>query len=59
MAFKSEGKNIPHLCFRKELLVNSLQNGKGWQACTQQTDKSHSHTNSAVSRQVYVASMPC
>ena len=36
------------------LLVSSLQNGKAWQACAQQTDKKHSHTNSAVSRQVYV-----
>jgi len=29
-----------------------------WQACTQQTEKSHSHTNSAVSRQIYAAYMP-
>jgi len=36
------------------LLVNSLQSGKALQECAQQTEKSHSHTNSAVSRQVYV-----
>ena len=38
------------------LLVNSLQSGKAWQECAQQTEKSHSRTNSAVSRrrQVYV-----
>ena len=35
-------------------LVNSLQCGKAWQECAQQTEKSNSHTNSAVSRQVYV-----
>jgi len=45
---------VPHLCFRKVLLVNSLQIGKAWQECAQQTEKSHSYTNSAVSRQVYV-----
>jgi len=39
------------------LLVNSLQSGKTWQACAQQIDKSHSHTNSAVSRQVYVQAL--
>jgi len=33
------------------LLVNSLQ---AWQECEQQTAKNHSHTNFAVSRQVYV-----
>ena len=36
------------------LLVNSLQSGKAWQECEQQKEKSHSHTNSAVSRQAYV-----
>jgi len=36
------------------LLVNSLQSGKAWQERAQQTEKSHSHTNCAVSRQVYV-----
>jgi len=46
-------RNVPHLCFRKALLVNSPQSGKVWQACTQQTEKSHSHANSVVSRQVY------
>jgi len=46
-------RNVPHLCFRKALLVNSHQSGKVWQACTQQREKSHSHTNSAVSRQVF------
>ena len=47
-------KNVPHLCFRKVLLVNSLQSGKAWQACAQQTEKSDSHTTSAISHQVYV-----
>ena len=41
------------------LLVNSLQSGKVLQAYTQQTELSHSNTNSAVSRQVYVACTPC
>jgi len=36
------------------LLVSSLLSGKAWQACTQQEEKNHSHTTSAVSRQVYV-----
>jgi len=36
------------------LLFNSLQSGKAWQERAQQTEQSHSHTNSAVSRQVYV-----
>ena len=45
--------NAPHLWFRK-LLVSSLLSGKAWQECAQQTEKSHSRTNSAVSRQVYV-----
>ena len=44
----------PHLWFRKVLLVNSLRSVEAWQACAQQTEKKHSHTNSAVSRQVYV-----
>jgi len=35
------------------LLTNSLQNCNAWQECAQQTEKSHSHTNSAVPRQVY------
>ena len=46
-------RNVSHLCFRKALLLKSPQSGKVWQACTQRTEKSHSHTNSAVSRQVY------
>ena len=45
---------MSHLCFRQVLLVSSPQSGKAWQECSQQTEKSHSHTNSAVSRQVYV-----
>ena len=47
-------RNAPQLCFRKVLLVSSLLSGKAWQECAQQTEKSHSHTNSTVSRQVYV-----
>ena len=42
------------LCFRKVLLANSLQSSKAQHECPQQTEKSHSRTNSAVSRQVYV-----
>jgi len=51
MAFKFQGKEM---YLRKVLLVSSLQRGKAWQACAQQAKKSHSHINSAVSRQVYV-----
>jgi len=39
--------------FLKVLLVNSIQSGMVWYTCAQQTEKSHSHTNSAVSSQVY------
>jgi len=35
------------------LLVSSFQSGKTKQECAQQTEKSHSHTNSAVSREIY------
>jgi len=49
MAFKFEGKEYPAFVFAV-LLVN----GKAWHERAQQTEKSHSHTNSAVSRQVYV-----
>jgi len=35
-------------------LVSSLQSGNVWQACARPTEKDHSHTNSAVSSQVYV-----
>ena len=38
-------RNVPHLCFRKVLLVNLLQTGKAWQEHAQQTEKSHSDTN--------------
>jgi len=47
-------RNVPHLCFRKVLLVSSLLSGKARQACAQKTEKNHSHTNSAVSCRVYV-----
>jgi len=36
------------------LLVNSFQSNKAWQESAQQIEKSHSHTTSAVSRQVCV-----
>ena len=42
-------KNVPHLCFHEVLLVSSLLNSKTWQACSQQTEKNHFDTNSAVS----------
>jgi len=51
---KLGAKNVPHLCFHEVLLVSSLICSKAWQACSQQTEKNHSHTNSAVSCQVYV-----
>jgi len=35
-------------------MVSSLQSGKAWQECAQQTKKKHFHTNSAVSCQVYL-----
>jgi len=38
--------------FAKGLLVSWLQSGKAWQARAQQTEKNHSHRNSAVTRQV-------
>ena len=51
---KSKVKKCTHLCFRNVLLVSSLLSGKAWQACAQQTEKNHSHTNCAVAHQVYV-----
>ena len=44
----------PIFVFAKVFLVNSLQTGKAWQAHAQQTEKSHTYANSAVSRHVYV-----
>jgi len=35
------------------------KSGKAWQECAQQTKKNHSHTNSAVTRQVYVDALYC
>jgi len=35
-------------------MVNSRHSGKAWQERAQQTEKCNSHTNSAVSHQVYV-----
>ena len=52
MAFKFEYKEMyPIFVFAQ--CCWSLQSGKAWQACAQQTERSHSHTSSAVSRQVY------
>jgi len=48
----SRVKKCAPFYFRKVLLVNSLQSGKAWQERAQPTEKSHSHTNSVVSRQV-------
>jgi len=60
MAFKIEGKEMYlNIWFCNVLLMRSLLSGKAWQACAQQTErmmyklKNHSHTNSAVSHQVY------
>ena len=50
MAFKFEGKEMYPIFVSAVLLVNSLQSGKAWQACAQQTEKRQSHTNSADSR---------
>jgi len=47
-------KNVSRLCFRKVLLVSSLQSCKACQERAQQTVKCHFHTNCAISRQVYV-----
>jgi len=47
-------KCTPCLFSQKVFLVNSLQCGKACQECSEQQEKNHSHTNSAVSRQVYV-----
>ena len=54
MAFKLDGKEMyPIFVFAKCFWsCSSLLSGKVWQACSQQTEKKHSHTNSAVSRQV-------
>jgi len=53
MEFKIESKKMYPSLFLKVLLVNSLQSGMAWQACAQQTEKNHSHTNSALSSEVY------
>jgi len=54
MELKIEGKEMyPIFVFAKCCWEISLQSGMAWQACAQQTEKSHSHINSAVSRQVY------
>ena len=47
-------KKCTRLWFCNVLLVSSLLNGKAWQACAQETERNHLHTNSTVSRQVYV-----
>jgi len=66
MAFKIEGKEMltiekytPSLFSQSVVGQFTTLCGKAWQACAQQTEKSHSHTNSAASRQVYVAYMLC
>jgi len=61
MAFKFEGKEMyPIFVFAK--CCWSIHS-KAWQERAQQTEKCNSHTNSAVSRQVYVhassASIQC
>jgi len=53
MAFRTEGKEMYPVFVFEVLFVNSLQSVKAWQACAQQKEKNHTHTNSAVSRQVY------
>jgi len=56
MAFKIEGKEMyPIFVFAK--CFSSLLSGKAWQACAQQTEKNHSHTNSAAPHQVYVLAL--
>jgi len=60
MAFKIEGKEMltiekytPSL-FSQSVVGQFTTSGKAWQACAQQTENSRFHTNSAVSRQVYI-----
>jgi len=44
MELKIEGKEIyPIFVFAKCCWEISLQSGMAWQACAQQTEKSHSH----------------
>jgi len=50
MAFKFKGKEMYPIFVSAVLLVNSLQSGKAWQACAQQTEKRQSHTSSEDSR---------
>jgi len=54
MAFKSEGKECTPSLFLQSVVGQTTPNGKAQQECARQTEKSHSHTNSAVSRHVYV-----
>jgi len=55
MAFEIEGKEMyPIFVFAKCCLTVHSQSGMAWQECAQQTEKSHSHTNSEVSCQVCV-----
>jgi len=53
-AFEIEGKVMyPIFVFAKNFSSCSLLSRTAWQACALHTEKSHSHTNSALSRQVY------
>ena len=55
MAFKFEGKEMyPIFVFAKCCWLVHCKWYKAWQERSEQTEKSHSHTIYAISRQVYV-----
>jgi len=43
MAFKIEGEEMYHIFVFAVLLASSLQSGKAWEACAQQTEKPIPH----------------
>jgi len=57
MAFKFGDKEMYLILFSHSVVDQFTPSGKAWQECAQQIEKSHSHTNSAVSRQVYVQAL--
>jgi len=54
MAFSFEGKGMYSIFVFAKCCGSIYSSDKAWQQCAQQTEKSYSHTKSAVSRQVYV-----
>jgi len=57
MSFKFEGKKCAPSLFLLSLVGQFTPKWLGWQECAQQTEKSHSHANSAVSCQGYVCAL--